>query len=121
MLKHLVPIFIKFIMTAIVFEIVFLLFSDLTFGTILWVSFILTLIAYILGDMIILPATNNAVATVADIGLSLVVIYLLNYLWLKNDIPFLSAFIASVMIGGGEWFFHKIVDRSVNSEESDIW
>lgn len=121
MAKHLVPIFIKFIMTAIVLEIVLLLFSDLSFLNILGLSLILTLIAYIIGDMVILPITNNAVATVVDIGLTLAIIYLFNYLWNTGNIPFFSAIIAGAMIGGGEWFFHKIVDRSVDSEESDIW
>lgn len=121
MTKHLIPIIIKFIMITLVLEIVLLLFSDMSFGAILGLSLILTIIAYILGDMIILPATNNAVATIADIGLTLVLIYLYDYLWVIDDkVPFFSAILAGAMIGGSEWFFHKIVDRSA-SEESDIW
>lgn len=121
MAKHLVPIFIKFIMTAIVLEIVLLLFSDLNFGNILGVSLVLTLIAYIVGDMVILPATNNAVATIVDIGLTIAILYLIDYLWNEIRIPFFSSIVAGAMIGGGEWFFHKIVDRSADSDESDIW
>ena len=122
MAKHLIPIFIKYVMTAIVLEIVLLLFSDLKFINILGLALVLTLVAYIIGDMIILPTTNNAVATVADIGITLVVIYLFDYLWKVVHIPFFSSVIAAAMIGGGEWFFHKIVDRSPDSaDESDIW
>lgn len=108
-------------MTAVILEIVLLLFSDLSFGNILMLSLVLTFIAYIVGDMIILPVTNNAVATIADIGIFLVISYLYHYFWDTVDIPILSAILAGAMIGGGEWYFHKIVDRSANSKDSDIW
>jgi hypothetical protein len=106
-------------MIAVVLEIVLLLFSDLTFTSILWISLVVTALAYIIGDLFILPATNNLVATIADIGLSLVIIYLFNFFWNTNDIPFLSALVAAVVIGVGEWFFHKFIDRKVEDDHTD--
>jgi hypothetical protein len=94
-------------MVAIVLEVVLLLTANLTFGEILWISLFVTLIAYLIGDLIILRASNNTVATLADFGLSLVTIYLFNVFWYRDNIPFLSALISAAVLGVGEWFFHK--------------
>lgn len=119
-MKHIPALLIKFIMTAVVLEIVLLLLSGVTFGRILWIALVITVASYIIGDMVILPATNNVVATIADIGLSLIIIYMFNFFWNRNDLPFLSALIAAVILGGGEWVFHKFIDRSVKDDDSNI-
>jgi hypothetical protein len=119
-MRHITALLIKFVMTAFVLEIVLLLLTDLTFGSILWISLVLTVVAYIIGDNIILPAINNMVATIADIGLAVIVIYLFNYVWDTTDIPFLSALVAAAVIGVGEWFFHKFIDRKVDDNEIDM-
>jgi hypothetical protein len=104
-------------MTAVILEIALLLLSNISFSGILLIALVVTVISYIIGDMIILPATNNIVATIADMGLATVTIYLFNFLWSRGDIPFLSALVAGVVLGVGEWFFHKIIDRSMDDED----
>jgi fucose 4-O-acetylase-like acetyltransferase len=116
-LKHVPALLIKFIMLAVVLEIVLLLLTSLTFGSILWIALVLTAVAYIVGDMIILPATNNIVATIADFIIALFLIYLFNFFWNTNRISFLSAVAAAAVIGVGEWFFHKMIDRKVDNHE----
>lgn len=118
-MKHIPALLIKFIMTAVVLEIVLLLMSGITFGRILWISLVITVILYIIGDMVILPATNNMIATLADMGMALIIIYMFNFFWNRNDISFLSALISGIVLGGGEWVFHKLVDRSVDDDNMD--
>ncbi|MHB1154282.1 MAG: DUF2512 family protein [Eubacteriales bacterium] len=112
-IKHLSAIIIKFLLTAIVLEIILTLTTQLGFTQILIISVSVTLLAYLIGDLLILPVTNNIIATIADIGLSLVVILLFNY---RNDfetIEFSDALICAVVIGVCEWFFHKYVSAKV--------
>lgn len=116
-MRHAAALIVKFILTTIVLEVVLLLFSGITFGKILWISLSLTIIAYVIGDMVILPATNNIVAAIADMGLALVIVYLFNFIWNTNEIPFYCAFIAGVLIGIEETFYHKIVDQKIDEDE----
>ncbi len=115
-MKHISAILVKFVMTAVILEIVLLLLSDASFSGILLIALAVTAIGYLIGDMIILGATNNIVATIADMGLSLVTIYLFNFFWVRDTIPFLSAVVAGVAIGVGEWFYHKIIDRRIDDD-----
>jgi uncharacterized membrane protein len=116
-LRHISTLIFKYVITAIILEIVLLLFGNLSFTNILWISLAITLISYIIGDNILLPTTNNTVATISDVILALVILYLVNYLWMKNEIPFFAALIASVSLGVGEWFFHKLIDSDIYDED----
>lgn len=121
-MRHISTLLVKFIMTAVILEITLLLLSDLTIGSILWISLAVTLVLYLIGDMVILPAINNLVATIADMGLSVIIIYLFNFFWNTNDIPFLSALVAGVVLGAGEWGFHKLIDREINDDDDiETW
>lgn len=115
-MKHVKALAIKFIMTAIVSEIVLYMSTELKtyLYSILYIAAAVTIIAYIIiGDLLILPATNNTVATIADIGLALPTIYIFNFLWNVRTISFTNALICAVVIGVGEWFFHKYVSNNV--------
>jgi hypothetical protein len=112
-MKHVTALLIKYAMIALVLEIVLSILTHLTFVDILYISLIVTLFAYIIGDLLILSASNNIVATVADTGLALFIIYMFNYLWDSRPIDFSDALVAAVVIGAGEWFFHKYVASKV--------
>lgn len=114
--KHVIALLIKFVMTTIVLEIVLSMSTNLTFTSILYISAAVTILAYIVGDLLILRATSNTVATVADVGLALVTIYMFNSLWNTRQISFADALVAAVVIGAGEWFFHKYVSNNVLRE-----
>ena len=112
-MKHITALLIKFVMIALVLEIALNLLTNLTFGDILYIAAVITVLAYIIGDLFILPATNNTVATVADAGLAFVTIYAFNFVWGVRYISFLDALIAAAVLGLGEWFFHKYVASNV--------
>lgn len=112
-MKHVTALLIKFVMTTIVLEIVLGMLTNLTFTSVLYIAVAVTILAYIIGDLLILPATNNTVATIADIGLALATIYMFNFLWNTTTISFVNALISAVVIGVGEWFFHKYVSNNV--------
>jgi hypothetical protein len=111
--KHVAAVIIKLIIITVILEILLNMLTDLTFSEILYVSAAVTILAYIIGDLLILPLSNNTVATIADIGLALFTIYAFNYLWNVWEISFIDALISAAAIGVAEWFFHKYMATTV--------
>lgn len=118
-MKHIIALLIKFVMVAVVLSIVLSVATDLSFGNIMYLSVAVTVLAYVLGDLLILSATNNTVATIADIGLVFATVYLFDYLINANVISVWDALVCAVVIGIGEWFFHKYVATRV-LEDNDL-
>ena len=112
-MKHIYALLIKYVVITIICEIALGSLTNLTFGDILYISAAVTILAYIIGDLLILSATNNTVATISDFVLALVVIYLFNFLWTANMISFGDALITALVIGAGEWLFHKFVSNKI--------
>lgn len=116
-MKHIGALLLKFFIVTIVLELVLYYTTELTFGDIIIISLAVTLIAYLIGDIVILKNTNNTVATIADIGLSLITILMFNLIYLDATISFFDALLASIFIGIGEWVFHKFVGKIILAEE----
>lgn len=104
---------IKFVMVTVILEIVLNLMTDLTFWNTVVISAAVTILSYIIGDLVILRATNNIIATIADVGLALVTIYMFNFLQYTVQISFFSALVSAAILGVCEWFFHKYFANSV--------
>lgn len=112
-MKHFLAIVIKLLMITIVLEISLRFMTNLSAVSIFYVSLAVTLLAYILGDLLVLNKSNNTTATIADICLSLITILAFNWIIPLANISFTSALISSVIIGCGEWFFHKYIKKNV--------
>lgn len=135
-MNHLKALIIKFLMIAVVLLIILTGIFDVEFGDTLLISAVLTLLAYVLGDLMVFRKTGdrgdrnraghdnsdhtkrNAMATVSDIVLSFLVIWLMGEVLLADTQDLIMAsIISALVIGGGEWFFHKYLDRSVFPEK----
>lgn len=121
-MEHIKAILIKFVMITAVLGIILTGIFDISFTETLIISFILTLGAYVIGDMMIFRMSGdetehtkrNTIATLSDIGLSFVVIWLLSELMASGkDNLAMAAFISALLIGAGEWFFHVYLDKRV--------
>jgi len=109
-MKHVRALIIKFLMVTLMLFIVLGLFYGVDFGEILTISLILTVGAYLIGDLFILPRFGNVAATVADFGLAFLGIWIIGDAIIDENIPLTTAALfSSVLIGIGEWFFHKYV------------
>lgn len=118
-MKHISALLIKFIMIAVVLTIILGIMTDLPFGNIPILSVSVTVITYVIGDLLILSVANNTVTTIADIGIAFLAIYLYNILINADLISGWVALVAAAVIGVGEWFFHKYVaDRILEKESS---
>lgn len=107
-------------MIAVVLEFALNILTALTFGRILVIAITVTALSYLIGDLLILSHSNNTVSTIVDMVLALAVIYLFNYGYNYKPISFTDALICSLLIGAGEWFFHKYMVNSVFPERNKV-
>jgi hypothetical protein len=121
-MKHFGALVIKFLIVAAILELILLNLTSLTFGEVLVISLVITVLTYLVGDLAVLPRTNNTVATIADIGLALVVLLVANSFYPTRDpagtIEFVDAVWAVLGLAVGEWVFHKYVSKSVLPERT---
>lgn len=127
-MNHVKALVIKFVMIAAVLLIILTLMFDVPFADTLWISLALTIIAYAMGDLMVFRKAGNrseqnkrnAIATVSDIVVAFLVIWLMGEALVGNEVNIITpAIISALVIGGGEWFFHKYLDRNVFPEKDD--
>lgn len=111
MMNHLIRLLVKFILTAIILEIVLNITTAVGFGNILLISLTVTILGYILGDVLILRVSNNIIATICDLVLVTLTIYLFSFLPVFTSISFGDALIAGIVTAASEWFFHRFMLR----------
>jgi Protein of unknown function (DUF2512) len=98
-MKHIGPLFIKFLMSLAVTTIILGLIYNVTFGDILFISILLTGISYFLGDLFILPRYGNTVATIADFGVTFIATWLLGIMVIERIIPLgIASFFVALFI-----------------------
>ena len=121
-MEHLKAVLIKFVMLTAVLWIVLTVAFDVSFLNTLLVSAVLTAAAYVLGDLLIFRKSGkdqehqkrNLIATFSDMVMAFAVIWLMGEALFTNDTNILSAsLISAILIAGGEWYFHKYIDKNV--------
>ncbi len=113
-LEHVKALIIKFIMVTAILWVILGLFYGVDFGEIITISVILTPIAYVVGDLLILRYFNNMIATIADFGLSFLTIWFIGLAVINEPISIVGAsLISALAIGVGEWFYHYYVNNQV--------
>lgn len=129
-MDHVKALIIKFVMVAVVLGIVLTGMYDGEFSDTLLISAVLTILAYVVGDLLVFRkagddrernadhSKRNGIATVSDAVLTFFVVWLMGKSLFINDGDVLAAsFISAIAIAVGEWFFHKYLDRHVFDEK----
>ncbi|MGR6898766.1 YndM family protein [Rummeliibacillus sp. TYF-LIM-RU47] len=129
-MEHVKAIFIKFVMIAVVLGIVLSGIYDGDIGNTILISVVLTIVAYVLGDLLIFRKASdnhepnadqvkrNTIATISDAVLAFLVVWLMGRELFNNDVNIVQAsLISAIIIAVGEWFFHKYLDRQVFEEK----
>lgn len=113
-MEHVKALIIKFIMVTAVLWVILGLFFGVDFGEIITISVILTPLAYVIGDLLVLRYFNNMMATIADFGLSFITIWLIGAAVINEPISVATAsLISALAISVGEWFYHSYVNAQV--------
>src|SRR5690625_2607381 len=119
-LDYVKALIIKFVMCLAVLWIVLGVFYNVNFGHVLTLSLIITPVAFILGDLLILRRFENWGATIADFFLVLAVVWLYTVNFSNEVFPFLTAAaLSAILITIGEIFFHRYVDSHILHVQDD--
>ncbi|WP_062356818.1 YndM family protein [Bacillus kwashiorkori] len=113
-MKHIRSLIYKFLLLTLVLLFILGFVYGVSIGDILAISFILTIAAYVLGDLSILPRFGNLAATVADFGLALFGVWVLGYTFIEEPIRLgVASFLSAILISVGEIFFHNYLINNV--------
>lgn len=107
-MKRLVSIGIKGIATLVLLYAILGLGYNMSFGRVLLITIVLGTISYIIGDLIVLPWSNNVVATAVDLGIAFAVIWGLNAYSLNFHtlLLYFSSLIGAAAVAAFEYFYH---------------
>jgi hypothetical protein len=117
-MKHLRAIAIKFVVSLVLLYVILGVMYDMSFTNVFLISLVLGLASYVIGDLFLLPKTNNTIATMADFGLAFMVIWLLGESLTYGESLLLPSLIAAAGVAVFEYFFHKyMADRVLEDED----
>jgi hypothetical protein len=112
-MKHVVAFVIKLLLIAVILEIVLISFTALTIGDIAMISLVVSLVSYLIVDLLVLSFSNNTVATLTDTLITFATIYLFNYRYGMGTVNYVDCAIAAIILGIAECFFHTYMARAV--------
>ena len=121
-MKLLIGFIVKFVMITAVLLIVLAWIFDVPVVDTLLISLALTALSYVMGDLFIFlhagnPAdqkTRNSIATFIDFTVAFLLIWLVGrILGSTSEELLVPGLLSALILAGGEWFFHKYVDRSI--------
>jgi len=119
-MKHLTPMAIKFVSTLVLLYVILDLFFGMSFINVFLITLVLGVISYLLGDMLILPKTNNTIATIADFGLAFPLIWLMTLNMTTGVRTFGVSIIAAIGLTLFEAFFHQYLKRNIIDSNEDV-
>ncbi|KUP37523.1 YndM family protein [Bacillus halotolerans] len=116
-MKHIIALASKTALTLALLYVILDRVYHASFLSVLFIAFFLSFVTYLSGDILILPRTSNITASLADFGLSLVILWVFLETQTRNGFsPFAAALIASVCLTVFEYFFHRYLLKSVLDE-----
>ncbi|MDC3417901.1 YndM family protein [Aquibacillus salsiterrae] len=121
-MNHLKAISIKFIVVTIVLYSVLSGFYSASIGNIFVMSLLVTGIAYVIGDLFILPKFGNLIATLADFGLAFFSLWVLTDVMFASDYGIITASIFSaILISSTEAIFHLYMQSKILDSDDSMY
>ncbi|QDP41026.1 YndM family protein [Radiobacillus deserti] len=118
-MKHVKALSIKFLVIAIVLYSVLGILNQASIGNILLISVLVTGVAYVLGDLLILKNFGNLTATIADFGLSFFAVWLLTAAFIQAEFSISVSLFAAFLIACSEAVFHVYMQNKVLEVDQD--
>jgi hypothetical protein len=110
MKSHAILIAIKLVAVFVAMYVVLGLIYGVSSGNVFMLSVLLTVVAYLLGDLVILRRTTNIIATIADFGLAFVLLWLVGTYMINGGVNwFMASLVSAIVIGVLEAVFHRLV------------
>ncbi|WP_042221076.1 YndM family protein [Oceanobacillus manasiensis] len=117
-MNHIKPIAIKVIAALVLLFVVLGLVYEMPFGDVLFITLTLGVVSYLIGDLFILPRTNNTVASISDFVLAFALIFMMSEGLEPTGEWMVPALISSIGVAAFEAFFHKYVSRQLENDSS---
>jgi hypothetical protein len=118
-MEHAKALAIKGVMTLVILYLVLGVGYGAGFGDVLILTLLLGIISYVAGDLLVLPKMGNVVATIADFGLALLLIWGVGAMLMnENESLGMGAFFAALLIALGEWMFHSYMTKNILHDSS---
>lgn len=108
-MRTVLALIVKFGMTLVAAALAGYLVGVVDWGLFLMLALVGTVANYIIGDLVILPAAGNIVASIADGGLAALIAYVITVrnINFAADSALMYALVFGVIVAVGEFFFHK--------------
>jgi len=116
-MKHVKALSIKFLIVGVVIFSILSIFESATIMDMLSISLLVTGLAYVIGDLFILPRFGNAVATIADFGLVGLSVWTLSVMFIGTGPGWVPSFSASFFISLSEILFHAYMKEKIIVKE----
>ncbi|MGV3464558.1 MAG: DUF2512 family protein [Heyndrickxia sp.] len=122
-MKRLFSIGIKGLGTLVLLYAILGLGYNMSFGRVLLITVVLGTISYIIGDLIVLPWSNNVVATGVDLATAFAVIWGLNTYSLNYHtlLLYYSSLIGAVAMAAFEFFYHMYLLKAFIHEKQTYY
>lgn len=111
-MKHTKLVVVKFVISFAILFVVLGLGYGLALQNILLINLV-SILSYFIGDLIILPRTNNIITAIIDSAIAFAVIYLMGDVLTVGGDPLTAAFLTAIAIGVFELFFHRYVANNL--------
>jgi hypothetical protein len=112
-MEHVRALILKVLMIGVITMLVLSLFRGIRPADSIAIAIVITLVAYVLGDLLILPAYGNIAASVSNGLIAFLIAWLTPFVTTNIPVTFGNALVVGILVGVGEWFFHKYVAREV--------
>lgn len=119
-MNHLKALGMKYVLVSVAMLMILSVFNY-RISVILLLSAVVTALAYVIGDLFILPRFGNVIATVVDFALAFVALWLFNSYYIDHASHIiLVSFFTALLISAGELFFHAYLNVSFYGKDSPI-
>jgi hypothetical protein len=112
-MEHVRALILKVLMIGVITVLVLSLFRGIRPADSISIAIVITVVAYVLGDLLILPAYGNTAASISDGIIAFLITWLTPFVATNIPVTIGNALAVGILVGAAEWFFHKYVARNV--------
>lgn len=119
-MRHVVNLAIKLALFAVVLGIILSRTPAYSLGNILWLAVVISLLAYFIGDLWILPSYGNWTAVGADAVLVALSLWILPGILGTPPLGFGTILLIAVVLGIGEVYYHRYLQGELMVRTSPV-
>ncbi|MCM3585244.1 YndM family protein [Mesobacillus maritimus] len=119
-MKHVWALLIKFTAIGTMLFPFLSIFNNASLMTILFITVVTTVVSYFLGDLYLLPKLGNFKSTLADFGLSFLLIWIISAVFINSTSDMLlTTLFSALLVAGVEPLFHLYMKTHIFSDSAE--